>query len=338
MSRDEVTLTDLPKKPVPAAGSGGKSSKIALVRSLLKEGPTANAGAARPDTGLPPLLAPRCALAAKAACCGGKGYVVTAKGGRAHADICKCVGTCPACFGQARIVEGNDSRSCRTPSPTVVANLINGAMIPARYADASIENFQNFSGNGKAVLGELARWKAGFKPVKGRGVILTGRIGVGKTYLLAAIAKDMAERGLTVRFTDFFHLLGELRAGFSEGKADAAQLGPLIDVDVLLIDELGKGRNNEFELTVLDQLVCGRYNQNKTIIASTNYQLKPPATMRVGYSEAIDRGAGGGQGDFGNERFDSLETRIGPRIFSRLVEMAGTIELSGEDYRRPDSV
>ena len=53
-----------------------------------------------------------------------------------------------------------------------------------------------------------------------------------------------------------------------------------MDVDILFIDELGKGRNTDFELTILDQLVMGRYNQNKMIVASTNCHLKETEQVR----------------------------------------------------------
>lgn len=282
--------------------------------------------------------APRvpCQLKMKLPCCGGKGYKISAEGASAHADLCSCVKECAACFGRARMTDPNDpnsSTSCHTPAPNVVVNLINAAHIPARYATASLEGFQNFSGNGRNVIGELTRWKSRFTPVRGMGLLVEGPVGVGKTYLLAALAKDFAERGMSVRFTDFFQLLGQLRAGFSEGKADHTQLKPLIDVDVLFIDELGKGRNTDFELTVLDQLVCGRYNQSKTIVATTNYKLR-----YRGYANMdLERPQGNGPGEFGSDRFEGLEQRIGPRIFSRLREMTQFVEMNGDDFRRRDA-
>jgi DNA replication protein DnaC len=310
----------------PRRPSAAPAKKIVLDRAWLRGEP----GSAPPAR----VKAPSCSLrASQRTCCGGKGYVIGTRGAIAHADLCRCVVECPACFGRARLVDGNDSKPCRQPAPNVVANLINAALIPARYADASLERFQNFSGNGERVLAEIGRWKQRFTPDKSQGLVLSGPVGVGKTYLLAALAKDLAERGLSVRFTDFFQLLGELKAGFSEGKADAAQLAPLIDVDVLFIDELGKGRNNDFELTVLDQLVCGRYNQSKTIIASTNYLLTQAYTAHA-FNHDLDRPAAAGSGSFVADRFEPLEARIGQRIFSRLREMTQFVDLDGEDFRR----
>jgi DNA replication protein DnaC len=210
--------------------------------------------------------------------------------------------------------------------------MLNAAQIPTRYVNADLSLFNNFSGNGQKFLAQLRRWQERFTPVGSKGVVITGPVGVGKTYVLAALAKAFAERGFSVRFTDFFQLLGELRSGFSEGKADASQLAPLIGVDVLLIDELGKGRGKDFDKTVLDQLVDGRYKRNKTIIASTNYQLTSRAAAHS-YNIDLDRDAQV-HSEFSPDSFGSLESRVGVRIFSRLREMGHFMELTGDDMRR----
>ena len=269
-----------------------------------------------------------CHLKRQMPCCFGKGYKVSPADALTVAALCSCVKECPGCLGRAQQLDGGFAKPCLVPGPNVVVNLINAAMIPARYADASVDRFQNFTGNGRQVVQDIAKWRAKFLQNQGRGLIIEGPVGVGKTFLLASLAKDFAEKGLSVRFTDFFQLLGELKAGFSQGKADATQLAPLIDVDVLLIDELGKGRNNDFELTVLDQLICGRYNQNKTIVATTNYRLKGG-----GYDANQDFS----QSQFAADRFQSLEPRIGQRIFSRLREMTQFTELTGDDWRREET-
>lgn len=279
-------------------------------------------------------VATSCHLKMARPCCNGRGYQISVNEGIfAKAAVCSCVKTCPGCFGSGRRLTGDKAEECRNPNPGSVANLINAAYIPSRYGLASIANFENYTGNAKNVINEISKWKSRFKPVGGAGLIIEGPVGVGKTFILSALAKEFAEKGLSVRFTDFFQLLAELRAGYSEGKSDVATLAPLLEVDVLVIDELGKGRNNDFELTILDQLVCGRYNQNKTIIASTNYKLQGRAQAHS-YNIELDRAGTSGPAEFASDKFENLEQRIGPRIFSRLREMTNFMELTGGDYRR----
>src|SRR5688500_18706616 len=115
-----------------------------------------------------PLVAPSCALEKACEHCAGKGYTLGRDGAYTKAELCQCIRNCSACFGKARMVQGNDSKACRLPSPTVVCNLINSALIPARYAEASLERFENFSGNGKEFLARLLKWKAQFKARKSK--------------------------------------------------------------------------------------------------------------------------------------------------------------------------
>ncbi len=270
-----------------------------------------------------------CALEQKKACCEGVGYRLKTMGSLTHAELCSCVSECPGCYGlNRRLVEGK-SKPCRTPAPSRIVNFINTACLPARYSAARLDSFTNFTGNGREVVNRLSTWMREFDPEKPRGLLLGGPVGVGKTYLLVAIAKNFAGKGISVRFIDFFQLLLELKAGYAQDKNDANLLNELIEVDILFIDELGKGRNSDWELSILDQLVMGRYNRNKIIVASTNYDLKP--SSKVNFSTNLDERK---PGSFELDRFESLEQRIGPRIYSRLIETSEFVELNGEDFRR----
>ena len=91
-----------------------------------------------------PVVKPPCQLKLRMNCCGGSGYVIEKKGAHTGARVCECVKTCQACFGRARLTEGNDSKPCRNPSPTFIANSISNAMIPARYSHATLDRFPTF--------------------------------------------------------------------------------------------------------------------------------------------------------------------------------------------------
>lgn len=268
--------------------------------------------------------------------CLGSGIVIGKKGAFAHADLCQCVQQCPACFGLARTLNSlGYSEPCREPSPLAVVNRFNDALIPARYAESTLEQFKNFSGNGREVQQKIIQFVRGFRPESGQGLLLTGGVGTGKTYLLAAIARAFCQRGISVKFVDFFQLLGQLRAAYSKDQSDLSVMAPLLEVDVLIIDELGKGRNTDWELTILDQLVMGRYNQRKSIIASTNCPLTGNKRQTPGiYNFDLEQMQKAGGSSFSPDQFDPLEQRVGQRIFSRLLEMCEFLEVTGEDMRR----
>lgn len=272
-----------------------------------------------------------CALENKSSCCDGIGFRLQARGSLTHASLCSCVQECQSCFGQNRRLINGQSKVCRTPAPSRVVNLINNACIPARYCGAKLDSFSNFSGNGREVVQRVWQWMRDFDLNKPRGMILGGPVGVGKTYLLAAIAKNFASRGISVRFVDFFQLLLELKSGYANDKNDAGLLGELIEVDILLVDELGKGRNSDWEASILDQLVMGRYNRNKILVASTNYDLKPSDRVNHLGNTSLDEKK---PGSFDLDRFESLEQRVGSRIYSRLFETSDFLELNGEDFRK----
>lgn len=285
--------------------------------------------------------APSCSLSRKCKQCSGFGYIARPISAFAKAHVCDCVLNCGLCHGQSQQLIGSSvTRVCKTPTPRRVASLINEAFIPSRYTDASFEAFQATCINASternsSVLQKIKNWLADFSITRSQGFVLGGPVGVGKTYILASVCKKLAEMGVAVRFVDFFQLLSHIRAGYSENKAEAQILAPLIQVDVLVIDELGKGktsvaadgRNTDFENLVLDQLVMSRYNEGKITLASTNCLVEDISVAQIMNNKKFD-------GSHSHDHYGILLNRVGERIYSRLVETCLFLEMDGVDLRR----
>ncbi|HHO54543.1 MAG TPA: cell division protein ZapE [Deltaproteobacteria bacterium] len=261
--------------------------------------------------------------------CKGTGTRIARSGEVAIAISCDCLSVCPSCRGTGLVAISNAfrARHRRCVCQVVMARrrAFDAAGIPARHSGSTRASFVPTGRHQTAVVGAVSNYLKEFNPEgDNRGLILYGDVGRGKTHLLVALLRELVFRhGVRARFVEFSHLLADLKSGFDVGRGMAALIDPLVDVEILAIDELGKGRNTEFEGTVLDELVSRRYNAVRPILATTNFS---PG----GGGAAVSNAAAV---QVGTEERPGLATRVGPRVYSRLRETCDFVEVQGDDYR-----
>ena len=262
--------------------------------------------------------------------CSGTGVLIEPRNNQAEARVCSCSEQCHICRGSRFVLQkdqaGRDSaRMCQCEVRRIRVRMYNEAHVPGKYFEARLEERFRDSQN-EDVFNTLRLMASDFQPGQ-KGLLLMGPSGVGKTFLVAAFIHEIIfHRGIPAHFRDFFHLLADLRSGYSQDKPEVELLGPLMEVEVLVIDELGKGRNSPWEQNILDVIISQRYNNQKTTIFTSNYTESRKTTL----VEKV-RGKDGLEGD--NETRDTLLDRIGPRIHSRLKEMCDFLNLIGQDRR-----
>jgi DNA replication protein DnaC len=264
--------------------------------------------------------------------------MVERQGDYAVAHASRRIAECSTCGGTGLLRSTVDDRgrkyevtaACDLSKLQSRLMLFNQAQLPAVHAQSSFDTFKNPAyekvAEAKARAYQFAhRW-----PTQ-RGFILSGPVGTGKTHLLVSTLRHATiEMGARAAYVEISLLYATIRRGFQEGKSGGEIIKPLSHVDLLAIDELGKGRGSPFEMETLDELIARRYNAGKVTLFATNYALTPPEARAVtGYTATAD---------FRDAAKESkiLCDRVGERIYSRLCEMCDFVEFppTTPDQRR----
>ena len=179
-------------------------------------------------------------------------------------------------------------RVCTCALHNRCAKSFNAAHIPAVHATSTLDNFKCTNIAANKAHAHVQAFLMGWPSSRGFGV--AGPVGCGKTHLLAAALRYLAlELGIGIGYVDASLLYAQIRRGFSEGKSGGEIIAPLAEVEVLAIDELGKGRGSQFEFETLDDLISRRYNSAKTTLFATNYSLTAPEDRSRGDDKSAMR-------------------------------------------------
>jgi DNA replication protein DnaC len=244
---------------------------------------------------------------------------------------------CTICEGSGlRIVRRPDGAQfaedcvCRIERRTT--RLLSRAQIPRRYEHCTLDSFETkFSGAHRSLEASLLRARGfvdGFPlETEGRGLLITGPIGIGKTHIATGILQALvAERGAKGLFCDYRDLLKKVQNTYNQQVTETELdiLRPVFEADVLVLDELGAAKPTDWVWDTVAHILNTRYNDRRTTIITTNYANVPPL------------GAGGHEARSVRElsREETLGDRIGERMRSRLQEMCVVIEIHGEDFRQ----
>ena len=189
------------------------------------------------------------------------------------------------------------------------------ASIPKRYVHCTLNNFNEKANVTLTSAKRKVREFIDCWPSAERGLLLMGGCGAGKTHLAVSILQELiaTNKPGKVLFSNFQDLIQEIQGSFSSDTAPSKSeiLAPLLQTDLLVLDELGSQKPTPFVQDILYYIINTRYNDEKVTIFTTNYVDEP--RMK------------------GEER---LEDRIGERLRSRLYEMTERVIIEAEDYRR----
>lgn len=138
---------------------------------------------------------------------------------------------------------------------------------------------------------------------QGKGLLLYGHCGTGKTYAACEVANALIDKGYSVLVTNFAKVLNSLQGTYEKQE----YIDDINSNSLLVLDDLGIERDTPFAREQVYNIIDARYRAGLPMIITTNLTMD-----KIKATEDIDN----------------------MRIYDRILEKCFPIEINGENRRR----
>lgn len=220
---------------------------------------------------------------------------------------------CPICDDRGIVLRGDVAIPCSCMEQKRIENSFKYARLSRNLVNCRFENFnlgyykhsspnadEHYNNAQKALQASQEFVDNVFENPHEVGLLFTGPVGSGKSYLAASIANVLIEKECRILFLIVPDLLDELRATYSN-KNEMSEFD-LLDIartiPILILDDLGAHNYTEWSRNRIYSILNYRMNEQLPTIITTNLD------------------------------FDDIEQYLGERTCSRLLQMCRIFRLT----------
>ena len=165
--------------------------------------------------------------------------------------------------------------------------------------------FSNDDMQNKRITQAMQNYVDNFPELKkqGKGLLLYGECGTGKTFSACEVANALIDKGYKVLVTNFARVLNTLQGTFEKQE----YIDSLNDYSLLVIDDLGIERDTSYAKEQVYNIIDSRYRAGLPMIITTNLSI---------------------------DKIKKPEDMENMRIYDRILERCFPIEINGGNRRR----
>lgn len=175
------------------------------------------------------------------------------------------------------------------------------------FPEADMQNwtFANDDLTNEQITKAAQRYVDNFSELRknGKGLLLYGNTGTGKTYTACEIANALIDKGYPVLVTNFARILNTLQGTFEKQE----YIDGFNSFQLLVIDDLGIERDTAYAKEQVFNIIDSRYRSGLPMIITTNLTM---------------------------EKIKNPEDIENRRIYDRILERCFPIEVGGSSRRR----
>jgi DNA replication protein DnaC len=175
---------------------------------------------------------------------------------------------------------------CKCMEIEKVKRLWKNSGIDAEVLDKTFSNFEEWSSKSKEMK-DLAikyyRCFASMKESRRNSILLCGNPGSGKTHIALALANNFLKKDIKVVYMSYRDVITSIKQNMIDVEYYKKIMSKYQTCDVLLLDDLYKGKVNGTDVNIIFELINYRYLNHLPIIVSTEYTLE----KLLSFDEAI---------------------------------------------------
>jgi len=175
---------------------------------------------------------------------------------------------------------------CKCLEDERVKRLWRNSGINTDNLDKSFSNFEEWSSKSKEMKSKAAEYYKSFNTLRAdrrNSILLCGNPGSGKTHVALALANNFLKKGIRAVYMPYRDIVTSLKQNMIDEEYYKKTLSKYQTCEILLLDDLYKGKVNETDVNIMFELINYRYLNHLPIIVSTEFTVE----KLLSFDEAI---------------------------------------------------